>query len=98
MKNRRALCPDAETAADDVIRRLQWLRGDRRPFPRVDKGDRLDRPDPKILGIQRLSSGGGVNLLVFRSKWPQLLKRRHLGAKVLRILERRGVLRPGKEP
>ena len=98
MKNRRKLDRDAETAADNVIKRLQWMSEDLRLFPRVDKGDRLDRPDPKILGIQRLSSGGVLNLLVLRSKWPLLVKPRHRGPKVLRILEQRGVLRPGKEP
>jgi hypothetical protein len=98
MKNPQELDRHAETAADDVIKRLQWMSADRRLFPRVDKGDRLDWPDPRMLGIRRLSSGGGVNLFVLREKWKLLVRPRHLGPRVLRILERRGVLLPGKEP
>src|SRR5947207_10936164 len=105
MKNRRnteskarAICLEAATVADDVIKRLQWMSGDRRLFPRVDKGDRLDRLNPRMLGIQRLASAGAPNLLVLRDKWPLLVRSRHLGPKVLRIFERRGLLRPGKEP
>lgn len=50
-----------------------------------------------MLGICRRASNGSVNLLLLRSKWLPLVRWANLGPEVLRILERRGVLLPGKE-
>ena len=93
----RELCLDAESAADDVVRRLGRLCMDYRLFPRVNKGEQLARSSHEFLGIRRQLSDGTEAIALLSPKWAELVRPQRLGPQVRRELAKRGVLLQGKE-
>jgi hypothetical protein len=96
-RNARRRVATAEEAAADLIRRLHKWSLSRRKFPICRKGDSLSGRSAKLLGIRRSVDGEPV-LALLRSKFEGIIRPAWHAPEVLRILDRGGILLPGKEP
>ena len=79
------------------MRRLYEWSLSRRKFPTCRKGESLSGRNAKLLGIRRRVDGKPV-LALLRSKYEAIIRPPWHAPEVLRILTRRRVLLPGKEP
>jgi hypothetical protein len=96
-RNARRRVTPAEEAADDAVDRLYRWAEDRRKFAVYRKGELLTESITKLFGL-RLRMDGKPVLGVFRSKVSEIVRPAWHEREVLRILNRRGIVLPGKGP